>query len=258
MTRPTLPEPAQVVDHFDSGVGWIADTAETMQRASHALITEGAGADSSLWLTDPVDTDGLDELLAEYGTVAGVVVLLGRHTRDASVIARRHDVSVWAPECLSDVAGISTRRLSGSSPNSQIPATSLTSSTTGSGRKQSSTMRTMACSLSLRRLERPRTSGPATGRLECIRSSGSDHHRRCLSSNPTVFSWDTGAVCTAVQDHSLRTRSREPADGCHASPPRRSGQCFRKISASGRDRYSAAELFRRVSDPTALTATRLG
>ena len=105
MTRPTLPEPAQVVDHFDSGVGWIADAGETMQRASHALITEGAGADSAVWLTDPVDTDGLDELLTEYGPVAGVVVLLGRHTRDAGTIARRHDVSVWVPGFLSDVAG---------------------------------------------------------------------------------------------------------------------------------------------------------
>ena len=87
------------IDRFDGGVGWIAYPDETMQRASHALdTTEG------LWLVDPVDADHLDELLSEFGEVAGVVVCLDRHKRDSATIARRHDVSVHIPRWMSGVA----------------------------------------------------------------------------------------------------------------------------------------------------------
>lgn len=87
------------IDRFDGGVGWIAYPDETMQRASHALET-----DDGLWLVDPVDADGLDDLLAEFGEVAGVVVCLDRHKRDAATIARRHDVSVHIPTWMTGVA----------------------------------------------------------------------------------------------------------------------------------------------------------
>ena len=87
------------IDRFDGGVGWIAYPDETMQRASHALDT-----DEGLWLVDPVDADRLDELLAEFGEVAGVVVCLDRHKRDAAAIARRHDVSVHIPRWMDGVA----------------------------------------------------------------------------------------------------------------------------------------------------------
>ncbi len=87
------------IDRFDGGVGWIAYPDETMQRASHALRT-----DEGLWLVDPVHADDLDELLAEFGDVAGVVVCLDRHKRDAAAIARRHDVSVHIPRWMSSVA----------------------------------------------------------------------------------------------------------------------------------------------------------
>jgi hypothetical protein len=70
-----------------------------MQRASHALAVDG-----EVWVIDPVDVEGLDDLLAEFGDVAGVVVLLDRHKRDAAAIANRHDVSVYLPAILSDVA----------------------------------------------------------------------------------------------------------------------------------------------------------
>lgn len=86
------------IDRFDEGVGWIAYPNETMQRASHALDT-----DDGLWLVDPVDADDLDELLAEFGEVAGVVVCLDRHKRDAAAVARRHDVSVHIPRWMSGV-----------------------------------------------------------------------------------------------------------------------------------------------------------
>lgn len=88
------------IDRVAGGVGWIAHPEEAMQRASHALA-----ADGGLWVVDPVDAPGLDDLLAEYGTVKGVVVTFGRHTRDAAEIARRHGVPVWLPDRFDGVAG---------------------------------------------------------------------------------------------------------------------------------------------------------
>jgi hypothetical protein len=86
------------IDRFEGGVGWIAYPNERMQRASHALAT-----DEGVWLVDPVDAAGLDDLLAEFGEVAGVVVLLDRHKRDAARLANRHDVSVHIPSWMSGV-----------------------------------------------------------------------------------------------------------------------------------------------------------
>ncbi|RQG93066.1 hypothetical protein EA462_02335 [Natrarchaeobius halalkaliphilus] len=80
------------IDRYDRGVGWIAHPDERMQRASHAIDVDG-----ELWVVDPVDADGLDELLVEHGDVAGVVVLLDRHKRDAAAVANRHDVPVYLP-----------------------------------------------------------------------------------------------------------------------------------------------------------------
>jgi hypothetical protein len=87
-----------VIDRYDGGVGWIAHPDETMRRASHAV--EG---DGGLWVVDPVDADGLDDLLAEYGDPEGVVVLLDRHKRDAAAVAARHDVAVHVPEWMDGV-----------------------------------------------------------------------------------------------------------------------------------------------------------
>jgi hypothetical protein len=81
------------IDRFDGGVGWIAHPEETMLRASHALEIDG-----EVWVIDPVDAAGIDDLLADAGEVAGVVVLLDRHKRDAAAIATRHDASVYLPD----------------------------------------------------------------------------------------------------------------------------------------------------------------
>jgi hypothetical protein len=89
-----------VIDRYDDGVGWLAYPGETMERAAHAVVS---GDD--LWVVDPVDADGVDDLLAKYGEVAGVVVLLDRHTRDSAAVANRHDVPVYVPEWMSGVAG---------------------------------------------------------------------------------------------------------------------------------------------------------
>ena len=93
------PETLVEIDRWDGGVGWFAHPEETMQRASHALRV-----DDEVWLVDPLDVNGVDELVAELGSVAGVVVTLDRHTRDASTLARRHGVSVHLPKQLAGVA----------------------------------------------------------------------------------------------------------------------------------------------------------
>lgn len=88
-------EPAtdfEEIDRWDGGLGWIAHPNEEMARASHALVD---GED--VWVVDPVDAPGIDDLLADLGTVAGVVVTLDRHQRDSSKIANRHGVAVHLP-----------------------------------------------------------------------------------------------------------------------------------------------------------------
>ena len=84
---------------WNGGTTWIAHPEESMQRASHALVVDGA-----VWLVDPVDGEGLDDHLESVGEVAGVVVLLDRHKRDSGAIARRHDVAVHIPEWMDGVA----------------------------------------------------------------------------------------------------------------------------------------------------------
>ena len=86
------------IDRWDHGVGWIAHPDERLQRASHVVEVDG-----DVWVIDPVDAEGIDDLFAEFGDVAGAVVLLDRHTRDADVIANRHDVSVHVPRWMSGV-----------------------------------------------------------------------------------------------------------------------------------------------------------
>jgi hypothetical protein len=87
------------IDRWEGGVGWIAYPDEAMQRASHALVDGG-----DVWVVDPVDYEGLDEFLTAEGDVAGVVILLDRHKRDCAAVARRHDVPVYVPDWMDDVA----------------------------------------------------------------------------------------------------------------------------------------------------------
>lgn len=87
------------IDRFDGGVGWIAHPDEAMQRASHALEFDG-----EVWIVDPVDAAGIDDLIAEFGPVAGVVVTLDRHTRDAVDVANRHGVPVYLPDWFEGVS----------------------------------------------------------------------------------------------------------------------------------------------------------
>lgn len=96
------------IDRHADGVGWIAYPDEQMRRASHAVA-----ADGDVWVLDPVDADGVDELLASLdGEVAGVVVCLDRHERDAGRVARRHDVPVYVPSWMTglDASGARVER----------------------------------------------------------------------------------------------------------------------------------------------------
>lgn len=92
------------IDRYDGGVGWIAYPDETMERASHAFAVHNDETDADeVWVVDPVDAPGVDDLLADLGTVAGVVVGLDRHVRDSGAIAARHDVPVYVPEWMTGV-----------------------------------------------------------------------------------------------------------------------------------------------------------
>jgi len=87
------PTDVESIDRFDDGVGWIAHPEETMQRASHAIAT-----DDGVVVTDPVDGPGVDDLIDEFGALAGVAVTFDQHSRDAVAIADRHDVPIYVPE----------------------------------------------------------------------------------------------------------------------------------------------------------------
>ncbi|WP_424018991.1 hypothetical protein ACOZ4N_05840 [Halorientalis pallida] len=88
------------IDRREHGVGWMAYPNERMQRASHAFEVDG-----DVYVVDPVDVDGLDDLLADLGEVAGVLILLDRHKRDSAEVANRHDVPVYVPDWMDGVAG---------------------------------------------------------------------------------------------------------------------------------------------------------
>ncbi|GAB3422402.1 hypothetical protein GCM10027435_27070 [Haloparvum alkalitolerans] len=96
----------QPIDRYESGVGWIAYPNEEMERASHAVAVHDEESDTGepdVWVFDPVDGEDVDDLLADLGSVAGVVLGLDRHKRDAAAVARRHDVAVHVPEWMTGV-----------------------------------------------------------------------------------------------------------------------------------------------------------
>lgn len=89
----------EVVDRWDGGIGWMAHPTEIMQRTSHALAT-----DEGVLIVDPVDADGIDDPITEFGDPAGVVILSNFHTRDADEVARRHGVPVYVPDRMEGIA----------------------------------------------------------------------------------------------------------------------------------------------------------
>lgn len=71
------------VDEFEHGFGWV-QAGETLTRTSHAVAVEGR-----VWVTDPVDGEGIDERIRALGEPAAVVQLLDRHARDSAAVAER-------------------------------------------------------------------------------------------------------------------------------------------------------------------------
>lgn len=71
------------IDEFEHGFGWVP-VGETLTRASHAVAVEGR-----VWVTDPVDGEGIDERIRALGEPAAVVQLLDRHARDSAEVAER-------------------------------------------------------------------------------------------------------------------------------------------------------------------------
>ncbi len=89
-----------VIHRQDDALGWIAYPDEKMERASYALTDSDR---DGIWLVDPVDCDGLDELLRPRGPVLGVVIALDRHKRDAVAIATRHEVPIYRPTWMQSI-----------------------------------------------------------------------------------------------------------------------------------------------------------
>lgn len=86
----------QIVHDASDVLSWRPQGEGSLQRTAHALRL---GDD--LWMVDPIDTDGIDDLLGSSGgTVAGVVVTLNRHLRDSLALAGRHGVRVFADEAV--------------------------------------------------------------------------------------------------------------------------------------------------------------
>jgi hypothetical protein len=75
----------RIVDEFEHGFGWMAE--ELLRRTSHAVLAGGR-----VWVTDPVDGEGIDERIRALGELAGVVQLLDRHERDCAAVAGKLDV----------------------------------------------------------------------------------------------------------------------------------------------------------------------
>lgn len=107
---------------WSGGLSWLAHLEEGMRRASHAIRVDGTPADAPggregapvedastaedpVVVVEPLDAAGLDDRLAELGTVAGVVVLSEYHRRDGAAVARRHGVPVYVPGPVEGSAG---------------------------------------------------------------------------------------------------------------------------------------------------------
>ena len=74
---------------------WMLGRSDPASRSSAAIVV-----DAGTLLVDPVDTPGLDGLLAGLPPVCGVATLLGRHQRDAESIAARLGVPRLLPRAL--------------------------------------------------------------------------------------------------------------------------------------------------------------
>lgn len=80
---------AERIAEWEDGYGWLAVPDELMQRSSHVI--EGK---SGSWLIDPLDGQGVENLLPDASKITGIVLTLDRHQRDCAYFARKFDVPV--------------------------------------------------------------------------------------------------------------------------------------------------------------------
>ena len=71
-------------DEWEGGFRWTPAEPEFLQRSSHAIRAGGG-----VWLTDPLDGEGVDERVRALGEPAGVVQLIDRHNRACAAVAAR-------------------------------------------------------------------------------------------------------------------------------------------------------------------------
>lgn len=88
----SFPSEIEVIDRWEHGVGWMVHPDETARRASHAIQ-----GNDGVWIFDPLDGPGVEELISDVGPVAGVALLSNHHARDAALFADRHGVPVHLP-----------------------------------------------------------------------------------------------------------------------------------------------------------------
>lgn len=86
------PMTALIHGRFSGGFGWIAYPNEFMRRSSTALVHDGR-----VWVIDPVYTTGIDAEIEALGTIAGIILTVGHHDRDAIWFAERYDVPLYVP-----------------------------------------------------------------------------------------------------------------------------------------------------------------
>lgn len=84
---------AEFIDEWEKGFGWVARPNEKMRRTSHAFLEDGG-----VYLVDPLDAEGLDQKISEYGEVKGIILLFDRHERDTEELAERYGCTVYVPE----------------------------------------------------------------------------------------------------------------------------------------------------------------
>jgi hypothetical protein len=80
---------------FPGGFAWIAHPDEFAERSSVAFVHR-----ERIWLIDPVRAPGLEAELSALGSVAGVILTLDRHDRDAAWFAHLYGVPVYRPRNL--------------------------------------------------------------------------------------------------------------------------------------------------------------
>ena len=72
------------VDEHEWGFGWVSSEQPMLRLTSHALL-----ADSGVWLTDPSESNGVEQRIRALGEPAGVLQLLDRHNRACAAFAER-------------------------------------------------------------------------------------------------------------------------------------------------------------------------